>query len=153
MKTRLLIAEERPDTGERLAGAFRNLNCDVCLVYDANEAIVAAPTFQPQVAILDIVGLDGYGIQLALRKQARVTGTYYVACTTSSDDAVSDFVRSLGFDDRLRKGAYSDELVALLISSAQWPGVLDEPNAVSPPLGLPTSYVHGWPTHGHRPAF
>ena len=67
MKTRVLIAEERPDTGERLANAFRTLNCDVCLVYEANEAIVAAPTFQPHVAILDVVGLDGYGIQLALR--------------------------------------------------------------------------------------
>ena len=52
MKTRVLIAEERPDTGERLANAFRTLNCDVCLVYEANEAIVAAPTFQPHVAIL-----------------------------------------------------------------------------------------------------
>jgi DNA-binding response OmpR family regulator len=132
MKTRVLIALEQPDTGERLATAFRMLNCDVCLVYEANEAIVAAPTFQPHVAVLDVVGLDGYGIQLALRKQARATETYYVACTASSDDAVSDFVRSLGFDDRLRKGAYSEELVALLIASAEWPAVFDDPYAGIP---------------------
>lgn len=126
MKTRVLIAEERHDAGTRLASAFRALNCDTCLVYEANDAIVAAPTFQPHLAILDVVELDGYGIQLALRKQARATDTYYVACTASSGDAVSDFVRSLGFDNRLRKEARSRELVALLIASAQWPAVLDE---------------------------
>jgi DNA-binding response OmpR family regulator len=151
MKTRVLIAEERPDTGERLANAFRTLNCDVCLVYEANEAIVAAPTFQPQVAILDVVGLDGYGIRLALKRQARATDTYYVACTASSDAAVSDFVRTLGFDDRLRKGAYTKELVALLISSAEWPGALDEADAAIP-AGLRASYTQAWRTTERPPS-
>ena len=152
MKTRVLIAEERPDTGERLANAFRTLNCDVCLVYEANEAIVAAPTFQPHVAILDVVGLDGYGIQLALRTQSRATETYYVAGTASSDDAVGNFVRSLGFDNRLRKGAYPQELVELLIVSAEWPVVLDEPYGTVPTFGLPASYARAPRTIARAPS-
>jgi DNA-binding response OmpR family regulator len=141
MKTRVLIAEGWPDAGERLASAFRNLNCDVCVVHDANEAIVAAPTFQPHVALLDIAGLDGYEIQVALRKQARATDTYYVAHTAFSDDAVSDLLRTSGFDYRLRKGATTEQLIALLFSSAEWPGALYQPYVVSQSPGRAAPHV------------
>jgi len=118
-RTRVLIADDQHGANA-LAAALRQLDCDVCMVHDGRQAIVAAPTFQPHVAILDVAtmpGLDGYDTQLALRRQARSTRTFYAAYTAPCDAAVGDLLCGLGFDYHLRKPGSLDELRALLISA------------------------------------
>jgi CheY-like chemotaxis protein len=66
---RILIADDNPDGAETLSRLAERWGHRVVVAHDGHEAVLAARTFRPQVAILDIdmPRMDGVDAARALR--------------------------------------------------------------------------------------
>jgi CheY-like chemotaxis protein len=67
---RVLIVEDNLDAAETLAELLSLWGHEVRVVHDGSMALETAPTFQPDVVLLDIglPGMDGYEVARQLRK-------------------------------------------------------------------------------------
>lgn len=71
VKRRVLIVDDNIDAGEALAAALEMHGVETLTVTDGPQALLAARSFEPEIALLDI-GLpvmDGYALGTALREQ------------------------------------------------------------------------------------
>ena len=60
---RILVVDDHHDGAEALGMTLQYLGCEVRLTQSGEEAIQVAPTFAPQLVILDLnmpPGMDGY---------------------------------------------------------------------------------------------
>lgn len=97
---RILIAEDNRDGAETLAGLLRLHGHTVEVAYTGERALQIAPTFDPEVAILDIglPGIDGY--ELARRLRASPHGRDCLLIAATAYGSPDDFERAIaaGFD-------------------------------------------------------
>lgn len=113
---RVLIVDDNRDAADVLAEALDMLGCETRVTYDGPSALQVAPTFRPELALLDI-GLpvmDGYELAKHLRTQRPDGGLQLVAVTGYGQE--SDRLRSkeAGFDAHLVKPIDFNTLGSLL---------------------------------------
>ena len=114
---RILVVDDHHDGAEALGMELQHLGCEVRLTPSGEEAIKVAPTFLPQLVILDLnmpPGMDGYQTAAELKKQAWSRNATFVAHTGCTDSSVADDVRKAGFGYLIRKPARATEFQALV---------------------------------------
>lgn len=118
-RRRILIADDNEDAAETAADLLRLGGYDVLAVYGGRQAVDAARSFQPDVAILDInmPVMDGYEAAMELRRQ-QGTGRRLVlfALTGRTDPSDVERSRQAGFDRHLTKPAPGTDLCELVDS-------------------------------------
>ena len=114
---RVLIVDDHHDGAEALGMTLEYLGCEVRLTQSGEEAINVAPTFAPQLVVLDLnmpPGMDGYQTAAELRKQAWSSGATFVAHTGCTDSSVAEDVRKAGFGYLIPKPASATTFEALV---------------------------------------
>jgi CheY-like chemotaxis protein/anti-sigma regulatory factor (Ser/Thr protein kinase) len=102
---RVLIVEDNPDAALMLSQALRLVGHHVETVFDPAAALELAPSFQPEVCVLDI-GLpvmDGYELARRLRRLPSLDGVRLIALTGYGQDSDRRLAREAGFERHVLK--------------------------------------------------
>jgi CheY-like chemotaxis protein len=114
---RVLIVDDDHDGADALGMTLEYLGCEVRLTQSGEEAINVAPTFAPQLVVLDLnmpPGMDGYQTAAELRNQAWSSRATFVAHTGCTDSSVAEDVRKAGFGYLIPKPASATTFEALV---------------------------------------
>jgi len=114
---RVLIADDNRDAAESLAMLIESMGHQTRVVHDGAEAVRAAESFRPELAILDIgmPRLNGYEAARHLSKAPWFDGTLLVALTGWGQESDRRRALQAGFDDHLVKPASIDALEGLFV--------------------------------------
>ncbi|NTX41351.1 response regulator [Myxococcus sp. CA033] len=105
MPHRVLIVDDNRDAADVLAEALDMLGCETRVTYDGPSALQVAPSFCPELALLDI-GLpvmDGYELARNLRTQRPDGGLQLIAVTGYGQESDRQRSKEAGFDAHLVK--------------------------------------------------
>jgi signal transduction histidine kinase/ActR/RegA family two-component response regulator len=113
---RILIADDNRDAAESLALYLTLGGHEVRTAYDGLEALHAAQSFEPDIALLDVgmPGLDGYELAQRLRAEPWGGDTLLVAITGWGQEEDKRRAREAGFDHHLTKPVDVETLSALV---------------------------------------
>jgi PAS domain S-box-containing protein len=104
-RLRILVADDNVDAATMLAELLQLSGHVVRVVHDGRDALGAAQTFQPDVALLDIgmPGMNGYELAAALRGSDGGRRAILVAVTGWGTQDDRERARVAGFDHHLTK--------------------------------------------------
>ncbi len=116
---RVLVADDNEDSADMLATLIRTLGGDVRVALDGEEAVEAAISFRPEVAVLDIgmPKIDGYEAARRIRNQLGQNGPKLIALTGWGQESDRRRARDAGFDAHLVKPFDLDVLRQLLVAA------------------------------------
>ena len=102
---RVLVIDDNHDSADSMVAVLRLLGHDARAAYDATEALHAAETFLPQLALLDLnmPGDDGFTTLRWLRENPLHAKLYAAAMTGYGQKADRDNTGAAGFDVHLTK--------------------------------------------------
>ena len=105
MKTRhrILVVDDYPDAAEIACTLLEILGHETCAASSANEALVAASTFDPDVALVDIGLPDLTGYDVARELRARSSQPLYLVAITGWDTETPARAYAAGFDQFIVK--------------------------------------------------
>ena len=112
---RVLIVDDNQDIAQMLSAIIKLLGHDVATANDGYEAIELAPTYKPEVILLDIglPGIDGYEVARRLRSQG-FSKSLMVAVSGYGQDSDREQSLAAGFDQHLVKPVTIATLAVLL---------------------------------------
>jgi PAS domain S-box-containing protein len=115
-QVRILIVDDNEDAAHMLTLALELLGCQVRTTHTAAEAVVAASTFHPAVALLDIglPDMNGYELARQLRTTPGGDGMVLIAATGWGQEKDRQRAFEAGFDHHLTKPIDFDQLRTLL---------------------------------------
>jgi CheY-like chemotaxis protein len=116
VSTRILIADDLPDTAQSLALLLSLFGAEVRCVFDGQETLRVAAEFRPEIVLLDIgmPRMNGYEVARTLRAAPWGRELILLALTgwgRSSDQAAA---RAAGFDDYLLKPFAAEAVFAAI---------------------------------------
>jgi CheY-like chemotaxis protein len=113
---RVLVVDDHHDGAESLGNFLEVLGCEVRLAHSGEEALRVAPTFQPQLVILDIEmpGMDGYETARRLRTQRWARSSVFASHSGSADPAIADLSKQAGCDEHIAKPAEAETFERIL---------------------------------------
>ncbi|SIT39168.1 PAS/PAC sensor hybrid histidine kinase [Paraburkholderia ribeironis] len=119
---RVLLVDDNHDSADSLAMLLELKGHDVRIAYEGREALQIAPSFMPELAVIDIAmpKMDGYATLAALRKLPGVADTMFVAMTGFGHAGDREQTRAAGFHAHLVKPvemALFDALLAQAIAN------------------------------------
>ena len=119
-KWRVLVADDNQDSADSLSLLLTLKGYEVWTAHDGLEAVKAATTHQPDVALLDIgmPKLNGYEVARHIRGQPWGKRMLLVAITGWGQDADKQRAQDAGFDHHLTKPVVLDDLRKLLATAA-----------------------------------
>jgi CheY-like chemotaxis protein len=102
---RILLVDDNEDASITLALLLRIEGHDVVVVRDGREALRIAPTFRPDVVLLDIgmPGMDGYEVGRRLRADPATADVVMIAVTGYSHTEARTRSKNAGFDQHIVK--------------------------------------------------
>jgi CheY-like chemotaxis protein len=102
---RIIVVEDYDDASKSLARLLRLLGHQVVTVYTGSAVLATAPTFLPEVVILDLgmPGLTPCTLARRLRELPLQMSTVLVALGTSAQDEDQHQARKVGFNHFLVK--------------------------------------------------
>jgi signal transduction histidine kinase len=113
---RVLVVDDNADAADMMGAALEAIGCVVQVAYDAPSALTTAPTFRPDVALVDIglPGMNGYELAGRLR-DLDVGGTMRLVALTGYGHE-RDFLlsRQAGFDEHVVKPVNFEKLKDML---------------------------------------
>ena len=113
---RVLVVDDNPDAASLLAEALDMHGYRTLVAHDGPSALAAAPSFEPELALLDI-GLpvmDGYELARRLRDLRAPAPIRLVAITGYGQESDRALSRKAGFDAHMVKPVDLDALLAVL---------------------------------------
>ena len=115
-KPRVLVIDDHHDGAESLGSFLEVLGCDVRLTHSGEEALRVAPTFQPQLVILDIEmpGMDGFEAARRLRAQQWARQSVFASHSGSADPAIANLSKQAGCDHHVEKPAQAEVFKRIL---------------------------------------
>jgi len=119
VRCRVLVVDDNQDSADSLGMLLRMMGHEVRTAHDGLEAIAAAATFQPDVAILDIglPKLNGYEVAKRIREQPWGKDIVLVALTGWGQDEHRRRSQEAGFNHHLTKPVELDVLQELLAAT------------------------------------
>jgi CheY-like chemotaxis protein len=110
---RVLIVEDHPEVARLFGVLLREHGAEVHICNAGDKAVAEAPTFAPDVVLLDIrlPGLDGYQVADRLLGGALVTRPLIIAITAYSQDRYRDRADEAGIDLFVTKPVTGKELL------------------------------------------
>jgi two-component system OmpR family response regulator len=117
--TKVLIAEDEPSLCRYLVTLLDQMNCEIAVEHNGENAIRRAATFQPDVALVGFVmpGIDGSATGIGLQKASPHTKVAFIAEPVLPETLES--LRAQGYDFKALPTPFErDELEALLETSS-----------------------------------
>ena len=110
-KTKILYVEDEPFLGKIVKESLESRLFDVLMITDGAKVIEAFPTFQPDIAVLDIMlpNVDGYALAESLRRLSPTLPIIFLTAKTQTDDVLRGF--QAGGNDYVRKPFSMEELI------------------------------------------
>jgi signal transduction histidine kinase len=104
-RLRILVADDNRDAADSVALMLRMMNHEVQIAYDGVEAVQAAATIRPDVALLDIgmPKMNGYEVARQIRQQAWGKRMTLIASTGWGQEEDKRRATEAGFDFHLTK--------------------------------------------------
>lgn len=114
---RILLVDDNEDAARLLSGLLARRGHEVCVAYNGPAALEAAPTFAPEVFLLDIglPEMDGYELARRFRTQG-ARDQLFIAISGYAQDGDRASAHDAGFDYHLAKPVDIDELNALILT-------------------------------------
>lgn len=102
---RILVVDDHPDTADSLVALLRMDGHEAASVVDPRQALAAAKTLQPHIAMLDLrmPHIDGLELARLIRSEPELRHTCLVAITAETQPQFSQLTRRAGFDAYLKK--------------------------------------------------
>jgi two-component system OmpR family response regulator len=119
----VLVVDDREDVTESLVMLLGMGGHEVRTAPDGPAALELAPSFLPDVVLIDIgmQGMDGYEVARRLRQQPRLRGVLLAALTGYAGEEASRLSREAGFDRHLVKPVNLRDLQALVLGRGTQP--------------------------------
>lgn len=113
---RVLVVDDHHDGAQTLGELLGVLGCDVRLAHSGLEALGMAPSFRPQLVILDIEmpGLTGLETARRLRTQQWAHGAMFATHSGSTEPAIADLSKKAGCQHHIPKPAAVEAFQKLL---------------------------------------
>jgi CheY-like chemotaxis protein len=118
---RLLVVEDNKDTADSLAILLSYWGMDVRVCRSGVEALAAALTYLPDVALIDVVmpGMNGYQLARHLRKYRELEHVLLIAMTGLGDPDNRRLAQEAGFAHHLLKPCVHQQLREILTTLAR----------------------------------
>jgi CheY-like chemotaxis protein len=113
---RVLVVDDHHDGAQTLGQFLEVLGCDVRLAHSGEEALALAPSFEPQLVILDIEmpGLSGLETARRLRNQQWAKAALFATHSGSTEPAIADLSKQAGCQHHIVKPAAMEVFQKLL---------------------------------------
>ena len=128
-KTKILYVEDEPFLGKIVKESLESRLFEVLMIADGAKVVEAFSTFQPDIAILDIMlpNVDGYALAESLRRLSPTLPIVFLTAKTQTEDVLRGF--HAGGNDYVRKPFSMEELIVriqnLLAMVRNTPSVFD----------------------------
>lgn len=111
-EAKLLVVDDEPNIRELLSTSLRFAGFDVVAAANGRDALVAAETHNPDLAVLDVMlpDMDGFTVTRRLRASGRHFPVVFLTARDDTDDKVTGL--TVGGDDYVTKPFSLDEVVA-----------------------------------------
>lgn len=114
---RVLIVEDSRHAGDRLTLFFSRMGYSVCKVRSAGDAVAVCRHFPPDVAVVDVSGMDGAGYEVARYiRERRSAAVLIVATGEPGFQPDRERERRVGIDHHFEKTADLDMLLTFVDS-------------------------------------
>lgn len=116
IRRRVLVADDNVDAADTIALLLSTMGCDVHTVYGGEDAVRAADSFRPEIALIDLgmPDLDGWEVCRRIRAQSWGAGIRIVALTGWGRDDDRLHTEIAGFDEHVVKPADPDAVIRLV---------------------------------------
>src|SRR5262249_55989989 len=116
---RVLIVEDIEAVAEMLAMLLKLWGHEVRAAYDGPTALLAAPTYQPDLIVLDtgLPGMNGYEVARQIRQQATAKKPLIAALTGYGQEEDRRLSQEAGFDHHMVKPIDPQALEAFLAAA------------------------------------
>ncbi|KRF03937.1 response regulator transcription factor [Arthrobacter sp. EH-1B-1] len=111
-EAKLLVVDDEPNIRELLSTSLRFAGFDVVAAANGRDALAAAETHNPDLAVLDVMlpDMDGFTVTRRLRAAGRHFPVVFLTARDDTDDKVTGL--TVGGDDYVTKPFSLDEVVA-----------------------------------------
>src|SRR5271163_5022744 len=114
-KTKVLLAEDDPHFANYLVALLKQMNCEIAVEHNGEDAIRRAATFQPDIALIGFVmpGLDGSATGIGLQNVSPRSKIVFIAEPVLPETLA--ILRARGYDFKSLPAPFErSELEALL---------------------------------------
>ncbi|HEY4558757.1 MAG TPA: response regulator transcription factor [Enteractinococcus sp.] len=111
-EAKLLVVDDEPNIRELLSTSLRFAGFEVVAAANGREALEAAETHNPDLAVLDVMlpDMDGFTVTRKLRASGRFFPVVFLTARDDTEDKVTGL--TVGGDDYVTKPFSLDEVVA-----------------------------------------
>ncbi len=111
-EAKLLVVDDEPNIRELLSTSLRFAGFEVIAAANGREALEAAETHNPDLAVLDVMlpDMDGFTVTRKLRASGRFFPVVFLTARDETEDKVTGL--TVGGDDYVTKPFSLDEVVA-----------------------------------------
>ncbi len=129
-EAKLLVVDDEPNIRELLSTSLRFAGFDVVAAANGREALAAAETHNPDLAVLDVMlpDMDGFTVTRRLRAAGRHFPVVFLTARDDTDDKVTGL--TVGGDDYVTKPFSLDEVVARIRAVLRRTHPLEDDDAV-----------------------
>lgn len=129
-EAKLLVVDDEPNIRELLSTSLRFAGFDVVAAANGRDALAAAETHNPDLAVLDVMlpDMDGFTVTRKLRASGRHFPVVFLTARDDTDDKVTGL--TVGGDDYVTKPFSLDEVVARIRAVLRRTQPTDEDGAV-----------------------
>jgi two-component system OmpR family response regulator len=129
-EAKLLVVDDEPNIRELLSTSLRFAGFDVVAAANGREALAAAETHNPDLAVLDVMlpDMDGFTVTRRLRAAGRHFPVVFLTARDDTEDKVTGL--TVGGDDYVTKPFSLDEVVARIRAVLRRTQPLHEDDAV-----------------------
>ncbi len=127
---KLLVVDDEPNIRELLSTSLRFAGFDVVAAANGRDALAAAETHNPDLAVLDVMlpDMDGFTVTRRLRAAGRHFPVVFLTARDDTDDKVTGL--TVGGDDYVTKPFSLDEVVARIRAVLRRTHPLEDDDAV-----------------------
>ncbi|WP_309070153.1 response regulator transcription factor [Arthrobacter sp.] len=129
-EAKLLVVDDEPNIRELLSTSLRFAGFDVVAAANGRDALAAAETHNPDLAVLDVMlpDMDGFTVTRRLRAAGRHFPVVFLTARDDTDDKVTGL--TVGGDDYVTKPFSLDEVVARIRAVLRRTRPLEDDGAV-----------------------
>ncbi|WP_043444530.1 MULTISPECIES: response regulator transcription factor [Arthrobacter] len=129
-EAKLLVVDDEPNIRELLSTSLRFAGFDVVAAANGRDALAAAETHNPDLAVLDVMlpDMDGFTVTRRLRAAGRHFPVVFLTARDDTDDKVTGL--TVGGDDYVTKPFSLDEVVARIRAVLRRTHPLEDDDAV-----------------------
>ncbi len=129
-EAKLLVVDDEPNIRELLSTSLRFAGFDVIAAANGREALEAAETHNPDLAVLDVMlpDMDGFTVTRKLRATGRHFPVVFLTARDETEDKVTGL--TVGGDDYVTKPFSLDEVVARIRAVLRRTAPADDDEAI-----------------------